>query len=129
LNVSEQTLNRAKFISALIIPAYQQGLVKLLHDANVRYQVFGKNWHSDSDRTPGELAREWAPAAALLHVWPDQQRVHAIDFAARPAIRPGHSAQEMIRRCRDAISHPPKPASPAKNMICAPVIRSLIAAT
>ena len=53
------------------------------------------------------FARELAPSVALLHVFPNQRRVHSIDFASRPVIRPGRSAPEMLRRCRDAISNPP----------------------
>ena len=67
-------------------------------------------------------------AAALLHVWPDQRRVHAIDFAGRAAIRPGPSAAEMLRRCHAALDHPPHTASSSSSLICAALIRELTSA-
>jgi hypothetical protein len=126
LDVNEQALNRAKFIASLIVPAYQQGLMRQLIDAKIPVRAFGKYWNTIDDRSC--YARELAASVALLHVFPDQRRVHAIDFAARPAIRPGRSAQEVIRRCRDALANPQPVATSSSNNICAAMIRELIAA-
>jgi len=126
LDVSEQTLNRSKFIATLIVPAYQRGLLRTLDEAKIPVRVFGKNWDSDAIEDRSRFARELSGSTALLHVFPNQQRVHAIDFASRPAIRPGRSAAEMIRRCRDAISNPQSVTSSTDNVICASIIRELI---
>ncbi|MBC8109071.1 MAG: hypothetical protein H7Z14_20970 [Anaerolineae bacterium] len=127
LDVSGETLNRAKFISSLIVPAYQRGLVRTLSDAKLPFRMFGKNWDSDAMEDRSTFARELAPSVALLHVFPNQHRIHAMDFASRAVIRPGQSSQEMIRRCRDAIACPPAPATSVFDVICASIIRSLIA--
>lgn len=127
LDVSDQTLNRAKFVASLIVPAHQQGLLGQLQHAKIPVRAFGKNWNTIADRS--QFARELAPSAALLHVFPDQRRVHAIDFASRPCIRPGRSPQEMIRRCREALANPQTVASSAANVICAAMIRQLIGST
>jgi hypothetical protein len=120
LGVAEQTLVRTKFIDALIAPAYREGLVRQLRRADVPIREF--------DSRPGELSQQLASAAALLHVWPNQRRVHAIDFAGRPALRPGLGAREMLRRCRAALTNAQPSPHPSENLICARVIRELISA-
>jgi hypothetical protein len=98
----------------------------VLRDAKIPVHAFGKGWDTHDDRA--EYARTLVSAAALLHVFPDQRRVHGIDFAGRPVIRPGLSSQEMIRRCRDALRNPPSIATTSANFICASLIRELVAA-
>jgi hypothetical protein len=117
LNVDARSLNTASFTSKLIAPAYRVGLVRLLRAANIPIREF------DSLEDAALTA-----AVALLHVWPDQRRVHAIDFAARPAIRPGLGAAELIRRCRAALADPQAPASSSSNLISAAMVRELICA-
>ncbi|CAN5498275.1 hypothetical protein BH09PLA1_BH09PLA1_21420 [soil metagenome] len=124
LEVSDQTLSRAKFISTLIVPAYQHGLVQKLKDAEIPIRAFGNNWDCNPSRS--ELSRALAPAAALLHAWPDQRRMHAIDFAGRGCVRPGRSSQEMVRRCREALHRPPAIATATGPVICASMIRELM---
>jgi hypothetical protein len=127
LDVSEQTLNRAKFISHLIVPAYQRGLLRTLNEANIPVRVLGQNWEMDAIHDRSQFARELASSVALLHPFPNQRRVHAIDFASRTVIRPGRSGAEMIRRCREALSNPQTVATSSGDLICAPLIRELIA--
>lgn len=128
LDVSERTLNRAKFIASLIVPAYQRGLLRVLTDAKIPVRTFGRNWDSDVIEDRSRFARELASSVGLLHVFPNQRLAHAIDFASRPAIRPGQSVPEMIRRCRDALAKPQAPTTSTGNVICASMIRELIAA-
>jgi hypothetical protein len=124
LDVSAQTLSRGKFIASLIVPAYQQGLLRVLTDSRIPVRAFGNHWNTIEDRA--HFAHALAPSVALLHVFPDQKRVHAIDFAARPVIRPGYSAAEMIRRCREALRNPQPAAKSSSNFISASLIRELI---
>jgi hypothetical protein len=114
-SVGEQTINRAMFIAALIVPAYQQGLAGVLVDADMPVRISGKGW-SDIQRfarqatgpitTREELAAAVSRSSLLLHAWPDQ-RAHPIDFAGRPVLRPARSRDRFIRDVKEALRNPP----------------------
>src|SRR5204862_2325963 len=54
LDIAAETLSSARFITELILPAYQQSLARMLISEKIPVRIFGKGW----DRIP-----EFAPYA------------------------------------------------------------------
>ena len=54
IGISEEGFDRAFFIDRLIVPAWQQAIVRLLIDAKIPLRIFGQNW----DRLDG-MAQHW----------------------------------------------------------------------
>jgi hypothetical protein len=117
-SVAEETIDRAQFVERLIVPAYQQGLVRWLIAAGAGIKLFGRGWDQI-----GEFAAHWAgevrdsedvkaavsSCAALVHVWPSGW-AHPIDFAGRPVVRRQRFSKQQwlseARRLSAGETHP-----------------------
>ena len=116
LDIAAETLPTARFICELILPAYQQGLARLLVRAKIPLRIFGREW----DRLP-----EFAPYAGgivgsreqfreiigahtvLVHVWTNPGP-HAIDSMGKPVLRRrGKRGKFVCQRCQ-ATSYRPR---------------------
>jgi hypothetical protein len=134
-DVGEQTINRAMFAAALIVPAYQQGLLAALIEAGVPVRIAGKGW-GDIERfaqhaagpiaTREDLAAAIARSSLLLHVWPDR-RVHAIDFAGRPVLRAARTRDRFLRDAREALRSPVSQKEGSFSIISPTFLRQLLA--
>jgi hypothetical protein len=134
--VTEQTLNRERFTNRLIVPAYQQGLARLLVTANLPLAIYGHDWDGSDTfsrsvigpvRTRDAFRQALDGSKVLLHVWPERRAAHPIDFAGRSVVRPAETPQRFLRDIRDALS-----ARLAPTKTCAPLfspefIRNLLA--
>jgi len=96
--VAGESLDARAFVERLIVPLYQQTLVRWLVGAGVDVKLFGRGWdrvEGLADRHVGPVADREALAsaadacAALVHVWP-VAGAHAIDAAGRPVLRRGN---------------------------------------
>jgi hypothetical protein len=120
LQISDEGFDRDRFINDLIVPAYQQGLVKLLANAKLPIQIFGTGWNDvpalrsfwrGEVSTRQSLAAAVVSASVLLYAWPLRYR-HQIDAMGRPVLTP-HLGRptEFIRDARRLLSEaaaPPK---------------------
>ena len=93
--IADGSVDARTFIERLILPAYQQGLVRRLIDAGAPVRLFGRGWgeiaefapaHQGEVSNPDALRRAVASCAALAHVWPEAW-AHPIDAAGRPVLR------------------------------------------
>lgn len=113
--IDEASLDRRLFIESLIVPAYQQGIVRALSKAKLPVRLFGDGWHLIDDLRPlvagpienrAALAAALASSTKLLHVWPTAQS-HPIAVTGLPVLRRMLSRLDAF--VRDAKQfHPPK---------------------
>ena len=123
-NIASDSLDQPKFIDRLIVPAYQQGLVRWLIDAGIEIRLFGRGWdqidefaqlHRGAVKTREELRASLQGCAALAHVWPANW-THPIESAGLPVLRRGSKEREIwlaeAKRLARGESRPPTPAAP-----------------
>src|SRR5206468_50108 len=109
LEIAEEGFDRDRFVRQLVVPAYQQGLAKLLLDGGLPLKVYGQGW----DAIP-ELRDAWegpiptrdalrlavGSAAALIYPSPIRYR-HELDSFRRPVIWTGsRNPAEWVRQSR-----------------------------
>jgi hypothetical protein len=101
--IAEETVDHALFIDRLIVPAYQQGLVRWLMRAGVEVKLFGAGWgelEEFAQRHAGEvsdresLRRAIEACAGLVHVWPAAW-AHPIEATGRAVLKRGTRSKEM----------------------------------
>ena len=105
LRVAEESLNRAFFLEHLIVPAYQQGLARLLIEHGVPVRLFGEGWEKipqfathfgGAVETRERFAEILGRCAAVVHAWPSE-RAHPIDAIEKPILRPfGRTMNEFL---------------------------------
>jgi hypothetical protein len=111
-----ERLDRGLFVDALIVPAYQQGLARVLLREGLPVRICGAGWESIAEFesvAQGEVSSRQALrqiaglAAALVHVWPGG-RTHPADALGRPVVRPGVSQRAFLAAARKALAgaHP-----------------------
>ncbi|MDB5305725.1 MAG: hypothetical protein JWM97_3274 [Phycisphaerales bacterium] len=93
--VADEGFSRALFIDALIVPAFQQGLLRTLLGEKLPVRCFGAGWErieSFESNAQGpvlsrqDLARIANSATALIHAWPTPYS-HPIDALGRRVVR------------------------------------------
>jgi hypothetical protein len=101
--IAPESLDQPKFIDRLIVPVYQQGLVRWLIEAGIDIRLFGRGWdqideftahHRGATTTREELHAAVQSCAALAHVWPANW-AHPIESAGLPVLRRGAKEREM----------------------------------
>ena len=106
LGISAEGFNEGMFVNQLVIPAYQQGMARLLLDAGLPLKIFGKGWDELPRFRPAwrgtvetrEAFREAVSSASvLIYLWPTRIR-HEIDAMGRPVLSPNfHRAESWVR--------------------------------
>ncbi len=113
LNVDIDTLDRARFINELILPAYQQGLVRLLTKAGVAVRAWGAGWlqipefralAAGTIENANQFSQAVAESAALLHCWPTNA-AHPIEMTNVPLVyRVGREAGIFIANAKRTLA-------------------------
>ncbi|MGE5607751.1 MAG: hypothetical protein ACM359_00710 [Bacillota bacterium] len=134
LGIDEQGFDRRVFLENLIVPAYQQGLARLLLEAGLPVRLFGRTWASLPEFTPyaqgpvnsrAELITAAAGACGLIHVWPTTQ-AHPIDALRRPVLRSYSTLRSaFLQSARRLLTSPVEPSA-AANPLTAELIVSLL---
>jgi hypothetical protein len=121
MQIDLETLDRPRFIRNLIIPAYQQGLARILLASDLPIRIWGRGWadisefhdHSEgplTDRTSFDAAV--AGCRALVYCWPARM-AHPIDATGKPVLhRLGRETALLVRNARRLLTAP-VPASGA----------------
>jgi hypothetical protein len=114
--VSSSALDRRRFVENLIVPAYQQGLARLLFKAGLPLRLYGGGWNlveefSKVEGGPVHCQQEFesaiAAAAALVYVWP-MRHAHPMDSVGKPVIqRTGRRAESFIAQAKSAMKAKP----------------------
>jgi hypothetical protein len=107
LRVAEESLNKTFFLEHLVVPAYQQGLARLLIEQRVPLRLFGWGWDRippfarlacGAVQTREKFAEIVAKSAVVVHAWPSNA-AHPIDALARPVLRAfGRSRRDFHRQ-------------------------------
>lgn len=120
LGISQEGLDESMFIDKLVMPAYQQGLARLLLEAGLPLKVFGKGW----DALP-RLGSVWGgrvdtreqfrvaaqSASVLIYPWPNRVR-HEIDAMGRTVLFPNVRRRESwVRDAKASLNGVPRLSS------------------
>ncbi len=124
MNIKEEEFDAARFFSGMILPAYQQGMARMLIEAGLPVHLYGEGWDRIADfaahangavRSREDMRNAAAGACALIHVWPGLG-AHEMDSLGRPVLRrPGRRRESFIREARamtTSVVPPPHPAHP-----------------
>ncbi len=113
LNISTDSLDRVRFVQALIVPAYQQGLARLLITAGLPIRIWGKGWGNLPEfancsvgaiENEGEFSAAVSNCRALLFCWP-KRAAHPIQLAGKPIVyRQGTDRSALIRAVKTAMA-------------------------
>jgi hypothetical protein len=136
LQIADSGVDAAIFIERLIIPAFQQGLARLLVREAVPVRVWGKHWsqiealapHSRGEvRSAHDFEAIVTGAIALVHPWPSRA-AHPIDAVGRPVIRAfGRHRDSFLRDARMALKGSlPAMASPSQRALSWKLIAPLL---
>jgi hypothetical protein len=133
LEIAPQTLDRKRFVHQLILPAYQQGLSRLLMKNSLPLKWHGRGW----DRLPEFATGACGPVTsrqqlreileapiALVDVTP-ATIPHPVRSIAAPLLRPATSASESLRQARIVLTGKLQPPLPSHPPLTAEMIRSL----
>ena len=94
LNIAVDVLDRRRFIDELILPAYQQGLARLLIAANLPIRLWGKGWGDLPEfvlRVSGAILNQddfeqaIAGCCGLIYCWPSRA-AHPIQTTGKPIV-------------------------------------------
>ena len=115
LAIAEEGFDRRLFLDAVVVPAYQQGLVRALVSERFPVQLFGEGWEQVPDlcdhaggavSTRQTLAEVLARSSAVVHVWP-WRHAHPVDACSRPVLRrTGQRRESFLRDARLALTAP-----------------------
>lgn len=135
LGIEEQGFDRRLFLEGLIVPAYQQGLARLLLEAGLPVRLFGRTWPSLAEfashaqgavNSQAELVAAAGGASGLIHVWPSTQG-HPIETLRRPVLRAYSLLRSgFIQAARRMLAEPMEQAAPS-HPITAALIASFLA--
>jgi hypothetical protein len=126
--IADEGFNQARFIQGLIVPAWQQGLVRILIEQGLPLRLYGRGWAqlgSCRQHSAGEVKcrasfhQAVLECAALLYPWPIVH-AHQIDALGRPVLRLGTSPSNFVHAARQMLRKPPLP-SPVRSPLCAAV--------
>jgi hypothetical protein len=130
--ISEAGFDRGAFIERLAVPAFQQGVARLLLDEHIPLRLLGSGWdvieglcehYAGTVQSRRQLRQAVNDAGALIHVWP-WRHVHPVQTAGRPvATAFGHSRQEFLSTIRTLRGNAPAASQPA---LSAELIRSAL---
>jgi hypothetical protein len=111
LGVGEEAFARNRFVEKLVVPAYQQGLARVLIRAGLPIRLWGEGWDELAEFRPHAagairsreiLDEAVSQSAAVVHVWPTARFTHPIDTMGIPVVR--NTAQTPDRFLHDARS-------------------------
>ncbi len=136
MGISEEGVDRPRFIDALIVPAWQQGLARAALNAGLHLRLHGKGWDNIPDlaaSSSGEITNQHeldqaiAASSALIHVWPVAVP-HQIESLGRPVSNPlGRKRGGFIEDLRRLVTAPTssKPADPRSSVLTWDIIQHL----
>jgi hypothetical protein len=137
INIAHANFPRARFIDKLIVPAYQQGLARVLLRGGLPLRLFGAGWDALDEFKPHaagaissrqQLQDIAAASAALIHVWPFTLS-HPIDALGVPVLTSirWRRAQDLIATAQTALhARAPAPASASIPRLSASLLASIL---
>jgi hypothetical protein len=112
-DVSTGTFPQDRFLTELIVPAYQQSVVRAIIKAGLPVQLFGEGWSEIEEfkshaagavHSADEQQSALAGAGILLDLWP-WRAGHPINAINRSVnCREGRSLSALVQRARNALA-------------------------
>lgn len=111
MQIDDGNFNAMLFINHLILPAYAQSICRILLDAELAVQCWGRGWNELEEFRPHaggavtsrpQMLDLIEQSAALLHPWPTG--VHPIDSAPRPVLRAQGGREKFVSTARAALA-------------------------
>ncbi len=116
-NIAEEGLDRNLFMERLIVPAYQQGLCRLVMRQGIPLALFGRGWGEISEfkncalgpiDSVDDLVQGVSKCRAVLQVFPERQG--AMGALPVPVIQPGGlNSRQLLNVIRQALNTTPPP--------------------
>jgi hypothetical protein len=113
LSIEIDALDRRSFVDRLIIPAYQQGLARVLITSGLPIAIWGHGWKvlpEFAEKSRGtvtnseQLEQAIAGSAGLIYSWP-QRSVHPMDAMGKLIVqRSGRDQAQLINNARRVLS-------------------------
>ncbi len=112
-------LHAGQFIEGLIVPAWQQGIVRRLRAGGVPIKCHGRGWDAvelnpcqrgGEVRCRDDFRRAVSEASALICPWPIDH-AHAIDGCGRSVLRCHAVTGDLLAAARAALNSPPIPVT------------------
>ncbi len=109
--IADPGFERRIFLERLIVPAYQQGLARMMINAGLPLRLWGAGWEridefrSHACGTVGSrehLSQIVGQASAVVHPLPCGS-AHPLDVVGRPVIKSIESRKKFIALCRKAL--------------------------
>ena len=135
--ISADAVDRRRFVENLIVPAYQQGIARLLLKAKLPLRISGLGWDAIEEfrpiaggplRTTQDFEAAIAAASALVYVWP-LRHAHPIDAIGKPVVhRTGRRPEAFVAQARAAMkasSTVAMESSPAVGTVILRILSSL----
>lgn len=132
--VSDDAFVPARFIEKLILPAYQQGIARVLIKLGIKPNLFGAGWEQIDEFKAfargaiqsGDAFRDAiAQCAGLVHVWPSTL-AHPIDAAAVPvARRSGRRPEPFLGQIKAILSGIAQPQVIQHQPLSSELLRSI----
>ena len=136
--IAAESFDSTSFIDRLIVPAFQQGIVRLLLQENIPLEIHGTGWDAIDEfrkhsagpvRSRCHLRMLLDEANLLIHLWP-WQHAHPIESIQKPLIRAfGRTRVSFLKDVRSALDgNPPQnQPAPAEPISPALILQTLLA--
>lgn len=132
--VSDDAFQPARFIEKLILPAYQQGIARVLIKLGIKLKLFGCGWDRIEEFKAfacgavqsGDAFRDAvSQCAGLVHVWPSMI-AHPIDSASVPiARRTGRRPEPFLAQIKAIVAGKTLPPPAVRQTLSAELLRSI----
>ncbi|MCY2951566.1 MAG: hypothetical protein NTU53_06260 [Planctomycetota bacterium] len=125
LAISDDSLDRRRFIDQLIRPIYAQSLARMLIGVSIPVRLHGRGWSHLADfsrhfaneiHSRAALVSAASSATALVHISPTPWS-HPIHSLCRPVLTPHQSPTTFLANAARILSNPPPYTAPP-NPLC-----------
>jgi hypothetical protein len=118
LGVQPENFDRRRFLDHLIVPAYQQGLARLLLREKLPLRLHGRGWqqltdfasHASGPVGSQDELKQAAHDAVLVHAWP-RASAHPIDSLGQRVLRQSMNASTYVKTARRMLAGMTPPAT------------------
>jgi hypothetical protein len=135
-DVAADSFPQERFLTKLIVPAYQQGAMRALLGAGLPVRLIGEGWREIAEfeshaagalRSVNEVEAALANSAILIDLW-HWRAGHPISAVNRPILRrEGRSLMTFIQRARKLLGGAAQISSPGPQVLSAEMLASLLA--
>ncbi len=115
LDIASDTLDRFRFLDGLILPTYQQGIARLLVNAELPVKLHGKGWNQLEEfrpfatgpvQTETDFVAAAQSSAVLVYIWP-KANPHPIESLSKPILYPStRRSDQFLKNAQSLLNGP-----------------------